>query len=141
MTVYLCELCDFTTDHKTNFERHNKTKKHIRNEEEQQKQEYNNMVILSTYPCQCCNTCHYTMDNTNSVDEKTYACKYCGKTYAHRQSRFKHQQTCTHPSKTAIQPLDETEPQPSDINTIKEELIMIKEKISLILYNLSNMKE
>ena len=133
MTVYLCELCDFVTDHKTKFMRHNKTKKHIRNEEQHQQQQ----KLLQQHQQQHCHCYNHTYHHSNhsnhstlnnntskSVDEKpTYPCNYCGKIYAHRQGRSRHQKVCSHSSKSSksSNSSHETKPQTSDMNTIEEE--------------------
>lgn len=137
MTVYLCELCDYVTDHKTKFKRHTTTKKHVRNTEEQQKREeimslkckhksQSNRQTMRQSTTQIRKSRKSTtLNNTFSIDKKTiYECKYCGKSYAHRQSRHKHQRKCpqsmelveTHPSKLANGSLDQTKTQISEMN-------------------------
>jgi len=136
MTVYLCELCDYVTDHKTKYIRHTNTKKHIRNAEEQQKHEQQYMEKCNQQRNPCNPKRHhstqkgnqrnpFTLNNTFSIDKKTtYDCKYCGKSYAYRQGRSRHQRKCpqsmelveNHPSKLANGSLDQTKTQISEMN-------------------------
>lgn len=119
MTVYLCEVCDFVTDHKTNYVRHTKTRKHAKNVEIQQKlekqaekQRNHRRNLKRNQSTQKRNHRNRVTPKTNVVEEEeeTYDCKYCGQSYLHRQGRYRHQRECTknmelvetHPSNSAI---------------------------------------
>ena len=60
MEKYICSSCHFSTDHKPNYERHLKTKKH---------QKCSPVVALP---------------------KKTYPCKHCDKVFKHSSSLYRH---------------------------------------------------
>ena len=68
---YYCEICDFNTDKKTNFERHIITAKHKRLQNTTKKEQKE----------QC--------------DEVRYKC-CCGKSYKHHSSLYNHKNKCTY---------------------------------------------
>lgn len=77
-TKYLCELCNFISNNKTDFTRHNSTAKHLKNVNS------NGSIIAKTYKCNCgkeykhpsglCvhkKKCEMTSSSVNMVDEPT----------------------------------------------------------------------
>lgn len=95
--VYSCDVCNFITCYKLSLTRHLDSKRH------QQK------IVKSR--------------DKNTSHDDTYECKYCGKTYGYRQSRYFHQKTCSkntemvlHAQDSSIslqeQPLTEPQEQP-----------------------------
>jgi hypothetical protein len=62
--IFSCEKCDFICSKKSNFDKHNATRKH-----------------LATY------------DLNNNAEKNIYSCQ-CGKNYSHRQSLYNHKQIC-----------------------------------------------
>ena len=104
---YACELCDFNTCKKCNFEAHLLTPKHFRIKEANE----NRVNEASKKPLEC-KDCNYicftkykldrnlsTPKHKKKVDESTpiknvYPCA-CGKTYKHASSLCKHSHSCT----------------------------------------------
>jgi hypothetical protein len=62
--IFSCEKCHFVCSKKSNFDKHNVTRKH-----------------LATY------------DLNNNAEKNIYSCQ-CGKNYSHRQSLYNHKQIC-----------------------------------------------
>ena len=67
--TFTCDLCDFFTCNKNDYNRHNLTQKHIRN-------------ISATF-------------SNNSATEKTLKCDYCGKPYKDRTGLWRHKKICS----------------------------------------------
>jgi len=124
MTVYFCELCDFVSDHKTNYVRHLATRKHEKNVEIQKKLEkkaenerHHKRHHKRHHSTQKRHHRHHVSPEMNTVEDfpQTYDCKYCGQSYLHRQGRHRHQRECTKnmeivstdPSNSAISNTDE----------------------------------
>ena len=78
MLKYNCESCGFHTNHKPNFERHLKTKKHI---ESTKSQHLVNQKSTFSQP-----------KVTISEEQETspFQCKYCFKNFKFKQSMYKH---------------------------------------------------
>ena len=79
---YCCDICDFITFKKTDFERHLLTDKHKTN--------------MNADKC-----LQITPENTSENCDK-FVCM-CGKSYKHRQSLFRHQTKCNYKPETTIQ--------------------------------------
>ena len=64
---YNCNVCNYTTSNKSNFNKHNKTVNH-------------NTAIKN--------------NNTHSSSENIYSCNKCKKQYLHKQSMNRHLKNC-----------------------------------------------
>jgi len=69
---FYCDICDFNTESKRDFERHTQTQKHQ-------------------------NAINGLQDTTDlAIDFQKYKCIYCNKEYKHHSSLWKHKKTCKH---------------------------------------------
>lgn len=77
MEKYKCLVCQFSTNHKPNFERHIRTKKHKKNTK--------NIALFSN---------HIALNSSNiafySASKPLYQCKYCDKVLQHQSSLSRH---------------------------------------------------
>ena len=95
--MYECKLCNLYTHLKTDFTRHNNTKKHINRVKMEEglglniKKTVNNpsvnMNVNINSPNVNINSPNVNMNNSN------YKCKYCFKVFKYRQSRSRHELT------------------------------------------------
>lgn len=78
-TIFSCEICNFATDHKYNYQRHLKTKKH------------KNMLKQQ-------NNINFQISNTNNGNESHTQVSQnsciCGKTYKYQSGLYKHIKKC-----------------------------------------------
>ena len=74
MPEYYCECCNYKTKQKGHYDKHLKTKKHLK----QQK-----VNSLST-------VCQPFVNLLSTSDKKSYFCKYCDKQYTTRQAMYRH---------------------------------------------------
>lgn len=95
MSKYHCPSCIYFTNHKPNFERHLRSKKHKKNVICQQNEPNN--VENSTQNSTIFNS-HMTQTNVElSNDQQLYFCKFCNKSFASNSSRYRHQSKyCKH---------------------------------------------
>ena len=68
---FSCEKCEFVCSKKSNYDKHNTTRKHI-----------------ATY-----NLNNNTYNLNNNAEKNIYSCQ-CGKNYSHRQSLYNHKRIC-----------------------------------------------
>jgi hypothetical protein len=88
---YECEICKYITDRKLNFERHNKSKKHISNVENTScisKCENKSESKSNPNSNPKCNSIFD--DKKKTVNNKKYNCVTCGHFFNHRQNLYKH---------------------------------------------------
>ena len=78
MFKYNCEPCGFHTNHKPNFERHLKTKKHI---ESTKSQQLVNQKSTFSQP---------KVNISEEQETSPFQCKYCFKNFKFKQSMYKH---------------------------------------------------
>ena len=78
-TEYFCEICNYNTLYKKDYNKHLLTAKHIRITN------YNNNILV-----------------VPKILSKIFKCN-CGKEYKNRQGLFKHKQKCTYKSEIIIQ--------------------------------------
>ena len=86
MKKYRCLTCDFHTNHKPNFERHLKTKKHIESTKSQ------HLVNQKSTFSQPFSDNSIENKKNNNLDSKitAFQCKYCLKYFKFKQSMYKH---------------------------------------------------
>jgi hypothetical protein len=105
MVIYTCNDCDFSTNKTTNYHRHLKTKKHIRNVENNKKKQnegkekivnHKNIVSqMSGNDITFIKQNHETQMQQNATQcntkkENCFFCKYCGKKFTKHQSYYRH---------------------------------------------------
>ena len=92
---HICDSCGFITEHRSNFVRHLNTKKHkkrvieLSNINEMSNDNFSISLEEKTEKTEIDN-----ISDITDMDEKKHTCE-CGMSYSHRQSLFKHRQTCT----------------------------------------------
>merc|ERR1711871_500600 len=102
MVLYNCIICNFSTTKTTNYNRHLKTKKHIKNVEnrnnnKKENNTHNGENVLKMF------SNHNSSENTqkkprlqqnatkcNTKTENCFFCKYCGKEFGKHQSYYRH---------------------------------------------------
>lgn len=119
MVNYTCKSCGFSTNLKSNFQRHKLTKKHI--------DQANVSQMLATY-------------SQNIADQNVgYNCKYCNKVYKHRSSLSKHvKYQCKHSHKESIDEMtrllnDKQEiidKKDNELETIKKAMTSLEERVN-----------
>jgi hypothetical protein len=127
---YACDLCDYKTCKKCNFEAHLLTRKHSTLKEIHEKGKNGQHIKKqTTFECKVCNYICYTQykidrhlstpkhekkeKGQKGATQKTYPCP-CGKTYKHASSLTKHSYTCNR----------EPPPAPASSGVITEELVL-----------------
>jgi hypothetical protein len=127
---YACDLCDYKTCKKGNFEAHLLTRKHSILKEIHEKGKNGQPIKKQpTFECKVCNYICYTQykidrhlstpkhekkeKGQKGAAQKTYPCP-CGKTYKHASSLTKHSYTCNR----------EPPPAPASSGVITEELVL-----------------
>ncbi len=78
MKKYNCESCDFHTNHKPNFERHLKTKKHI-----ESPQSHHLVTTKSPFS-------HHKVTIFNDSESTPFECHYCFKQFKFKQGMYRH---------------------------------------------------
>lgn len=98
MTIYNCEKCCFITENNYDYQKHIKTKKHLKNVGEiENVKRYPKVTTLSSSCHPKVTTLSSSYDNiiTKSTDTVLYECDYCDATFKHRQNKYRHQsQNC-----------------------------------------------
>lgn len=77
---YYCFVCNFGTDYKSDWNRHIKSKKHRKNENEMNEQTKKQTFLLDT---------HDVMNTKHSDTREVFTCD-CGKTYVYRKGLYRH---------------------------------------------------
>lgn len=85
MPIYECKNCDFKTDNNFNYEKHVKTKKHLRNVGKME-DEKTNQKPIKIQPL--CNQKPIKMQPAEII---LYECEFCDAIFKHTQSKYKHQ--------------------------------------------------
>jgi len=102
--VYYCEICDYNTSKKYNYQRHLESKKHIHNLQ-------NNTKSIE--------------NNTKSIEKKSKIfCEYCKKNISHKNNVKKHHRVCKEKIKHDIESNKD-----KIIDELKKEKEKEKEKI------------
>ena len=79
MSIYLCVDCDYKTNDKSNYLKHNLSQKHIKKEREKLKEKNNN-------------------NNPETADgevDGVYLCSFCGINYSTSSSLSRHRRICS----------------------------------------------
>ena len=84
MPVYPCNICNFSSRLKSDYERHLKTKKHINNV-----QSYINPSASVPFE-----SSHYYNNENSDRNVGNYSCQYCNKRYKYKQSLDRHTIAC-----------------------------------------------
>ena len=80
MKKYRCIACNFSTDHRPNFQRHLRTSKH--------KKCSSNVALCSSDVALCSSNVAFSEENPSP--KKVYECKYCKKVLQHHTSLSRH---------------------------------------------------
>jgi hypothetical protein len=99
--LYCCNICDFNTSKLTDYNRHNVTKKHIRN-------------TMAT-------------DGNNKLDKIPHKCQNCGKEYIDRTGLWRHKQKCIIESNNIIISTNELTDKEIMFKILKQNSELIKE--------------
>ena len=116
--AYECKLCGLRTHLKTDFKRHEMTRKHIIRVKKKEETTSNKKNLKNVNP-------NVNIVNPN-VNLKKYKCRYCSKIFKYRQSRYRHELNICNKTENSI--------------TIKEydkELYKMKKQIENLLINMS----
>ena len=94
---YVCELCDFSTSYKQNYNKHLSTAKH-------RKVLFGNKKVLGEFYCDVCDYTAVTKQNFEKhlatvlhLETKKYShliCTFCNKKYQTRAGLWKHKKSC-----------------------------------------------
>ena len=100
MTIYKCDKCNVITENNYDFQKHLKTKKHLKNigeldnNENNQKTTKNNQNIPS-----------------DTISENMFECDFCNATFKHIQSKYRHQNNNCKVKKSQIAIIEEMKSQ------------------------------
>ena len=84
MTIYKCEKCNVITENNYDYQKHIKTKKHLKNmgeidnDEINQKTTKNNIKTTEKNP-------------SDTISEDMFECDFCNATFKHIQSKYRHE--------------------------------------------------
>jgi hypothetical protein len=96
MTIYNCKECNFIDDNNFNYQKHLKTKKHLKNMGELE----NNEISQKT-----------TNINQNepgyTISQDIYECDFCNATFKHMQSKYRHEKDRCKAKKSQILLIEE----------------------------------
>lgn len=106
MLKYNCEKCEFQTNNKTDYKRHNGTKKHI-------EKVCNDASKSKTLPIK--------VQNDSKPIEK-YTCQYCQSSYSSQSNLTKHMKKCAN-----------KQIKDAEMDTLKKENEKLKEQVELFL--------
>jgi hypothetical protein len=76
MVIYNCDYCDFNTDKKTNYDRHTKTKKHIKK-----------TLTINGYENNHKNS---NVNHVNRNVNRNFECPHCNRNFTTRQAKSRH---------------------------------------------------
>lgn len=100
MPIYKCEKCKFVTENNYDYQKHLKTKKHLRNVGELD----TNVINQKT-------TDNVTYDN---VSKNEFECDFCNATFKHIQSKYRHQNNNCKVKKSQIEIIEQMKTQMKD---------------------------
>lgn len=87
MPIYKCEKCCFITENNYDYQRHIKTKKHLKNMGEI-KDVKSIQKLSKRYPIV---STEYPKGIQKSPDNVIYECEYCDATFKHNNNKYRHQ--------------------------------------------------
>ena len=92
MQSHNCNLCNYSTTKLSNLERHNESKKHIKNANEYDKKNSGGTIVSRGVSIALKNAevVSQNLEVGSRVQARQYICDYCGDTFKHRQSRYNH---------------------------------------------------
>ena len=95
MPIYKCEKCCFITQNNYDYQRHIKTKKHLKNVgeiEHVKKYPKDTTLSSSCHPkdTTLSSSCHDNV-TTKLCDDVIYECEYCDATFKHNNNKYRHQ--------------------------------------------------
>lgn len=105
---FYCEMCDYLTSRKCDFEKHLRAKKHL----DYQNSNLSNLSkkVCEKFTCVICNynakrkcdlekhfkTKKHCSNKDNESNKKIYNCEICGKSYVNKQGLYKHKKQYNH---------------------------------------------
>ena len=91
MPIYNCEKCCFVTENNYDYQRHIKTKKHMKNSGEI-KDAKSIQKISNKYPPSIQKVSNkYPISIQKPPDDVIYECEYCDATFKHNNNKYRHQ--------------------------------------------------
>jgi len=91
MPIYNCEKCCFVTENNYDYQRHIKTKKHLKNAGEI-KDAKSIQKISNKYPPSIQKVSNkYPISIQKPPDDVIYECEYCDATFKHNNNKYRHQ--------------------------------------------------
>ena len=126
MPQYICEICNYSTKLKGDFNKHEKTKKH-RNNVEAHKQASLSMVMNQNEPQMNQNEPQMNQNepamNQNEPPKKQYKCNYCEETFTTMPSRRRHElHRCKYNDDVMMKLMDEKDKYIKKIESEKKEM-------------------
>jgi len=116
MTIYKCDKCNVITENNYDFQKHLKTKKHLRNMGELDNNEINQKTTE--------NNIKTTENNpSDTISEDMFECDFCNATFKHMQSKYRHQSNNCKVKKSQIAIIEEMK------NEMKEQEARHSEKM------------
>jgi hypothetical protein len=112
-SIYICDLCNYSSKNKTDYARHLITKKHIDTLKEHKIKNENEYKI---------------QDENNIINIKQFICR-CGITYKSKQGLWKHNQKCNNTNTTINNSNDIEQTKDVDKNTLIEMIIKEREQL------------
>ena len=105
---YECIICNYTTERKSSYDRHNKSARHTYNS--------NNQIISKTTPLRP----HYD-PNSAKIATLSNICSYCGKYYTYTRGLTRHMKSCSSKNELLVK-YNEISSKYSDISSKYDEL-------------------
>ena len=91
MVKYNCSICQFETNNKNNYQRHNNTKKHINKDSEAINSQKGDLTytqsIPKVYP-------KYTEKSVNYTKKRTFLCNFCKNRFSGASALGRHKKSC-----------------------------------------------
>lgn len=131
MPIYKCEKCNIITANNYDYEKHLKTKKHLKNTGELVNNEYTSYIPL------------YTSNIPfNTISEDIFECDFCNSTFKHKSGKYRHQNNNCKVKKSQIAIIEQmrTEMREQEVRYAKQ-MMMQEERHSKQMEELMKLTE